>query len=174
MSPRRLKIDDQKLHHLLVEMRLSQKEAAAYFNVTEAAVSRRVKALRLNLTRHVGLERAAHVAAAGLDVVAQLAGINDAIQGELQWALAEARKPGGDRRGLQQVIVDLTAEVRKQLGLQLEIVRSLYDLRAAAEFQQEVLDAIGEVAPETRQRIVARLQEARVIRSAVAFPDGGR
>lgn len=171
---RRGKIDDGMLHRLLVEEGRSQRAAAAYFGVTEAAVSKRVKALRLNLTRYVGLERAKEVADRGLDVIAQLQQINKAVQGELQWALAEAQKPDAERRGLQEVIVDLTAEVRKQLGLQVEIVRSLYDLRAVAEFQQEVLDAIGEVSPETRQRIIARLQEARALRTAVSLPGAGR
>ena len=34
---------------------------------------------------------------------------------------------------------------------QLEILRSLYDVRGVIEFQKEILDAIGEIAPETRQ-----------------------
>lgn len=168
------KIDDLTLYRLLVEQGRSQKDAAARFGVTEAAISKRVKALRINLARHVGLERAKEVADRGLDVVAQLQQINRSVQGELQWALTEARKPGVDRKGLQEVVVRLAGEVRKQLGLQVEIVRTLYDLRAVEEFQREVLNAIGEVSPETQQRIVARLQEARALRSVVALPDGGR
>lgn len=170
----RAKIDDQALYRLLVEEDRSQREAAAYFGVTEAAISKRVKALNLNLSRHVGLERAKEVADHGLNVASQLQRINRVIQEELTWALGEARKPGADRKGLQHVVIDLTGEVRKQLHLQLDILRSLYDLKAVAAFQQEVLDAIGEVAPETRQAIIRRLHERRALRSAISFPHAGR
>src|SRR5712691_5319425 len=171
--PHRGKIDDQALYRLLVEEGRSQREAASYFGVTEAAISKRVKALRLNLSRHVGLERAKDVAEHGLDVVAQLQTINEAILGELDWALRAAREPGADRKGLQSVIVDLGGEIRKQLGFQLEVLRSLFDFKAAAEFQQEVLDAIGEASPETRQAIIKRLTEGRALRSALGLPSGG-
>jgi DNA-directed RNA polymerase specialized sigma24 family protein len=167
------KINDKVLYRLLVEEGRSQQEAAAHFGVSEAAVSKRVKALNLHLNRHVGLERAKDVADYGLDVVRQLQGINDVIQNELSWAVEEAAKPGADRKGLEQVIIDLTGEVRKQLRFQLEILCSLYDMRGVAEFQREVLDAIGEVSPETRQAIIRRLVERRSLRSAIAIPGAG-
>ena len=63
------KIDDKKLYQMLVEEGKSQHEAATYFGVSEAAVSKRVKALNLNLSRHVGLERAKDVADYGLEVM---------------------------------------------------------------------------------------------------------
>ena len=80
------RINDQDLYRLLVEEGHSQREAADYFGVTEAAISRRVKNLNLNLTRHVGLERAKDVADHGLNVVEQLQGINRVIRDELEWA----------------------------------------------------------------------------------------
>ena len=60
-------------------------------------------------------------------------------------------------------------EIRGQLSLQLDIYRALYDMAAAAEFQKEVLTAIGEVAPDVREKIVFNLQKARVIRSTLEF-----
>ena len=167
------KIDDQTLYRLLVEEGQSQQEAAAYFGVSEAAISKRVKALNLHLSRHVGLEQAKDVADYGLDVVRQLQGINEVIQDELNWAVEEARKTGADRKALEQTIIDLTGEVQKQLRFQLEILRSLYDMRGVAEFQQEVLDATGEISPETRQAIIIRLVERRSLRSAIAIPSPG-
>ena len=172
-APRRSKIDQQTLHRLLVVEGYSQRQAADYFGVTEAAVSKCVKKLSLNLHRHVGMERAKEVADYGLDVVRQLKDINQTIRQELQWAAREARREDGDRKGLQHVIVELSSEVRKQLGFQLEVLRSLYDFQAAAEFQQEVLHAIGEVSPETRQAIIQRLTQGRALRSALALPYGG-
>jgi|SRR5215472_3332751 len=166
------KIDDQTLYHLLAEKGYNQRQAAAHFRVTEAAISKRVKALQLNLSRHVGLERASDVARHGLDVVNQLQQINRVIRGELDWATTEARREGADRKGLQSTLIELASEVRKQLSFQLEILRSLYDFNAAAEFQQEVLHAIEEVSPETRQAIIQRLAEKRALRSTLALPAG--
>jgi transcriptional regulator with XRE-family HTH domain len=160
-TPQRGRINDKRLFHLLVERGLTQREVAAVFGVTEQAVSKRVKLLGINLTRHVGLERAKEVADHGLDVVAQLAKINVVIRTELEWATSEAAKPDGDRRGLQQTITSLAAEIRKQLTFQMDVVRALYDVRAMAEFQQEVLDAIGGVSEETKHAIIQRLAERR-------------
>ncbi len=164
------RIDDKALYRLLVERGASQKQAAEFFGVSEAAVSKRLKLLKWNLTRHVGLERAREVADRGLDVFAQLQRINHTIRDELAWATQAAREPGGDRKGLQQVIVDLVSEIRKQLGFQLDVLRSLHDMRAVADFQQEVLDAIQEAAPEVRERIVQRLAERRTLRRTVSVP----
>ncbi len=117
-SKNRRKIDDQVLYQMLVENGQTQSDVATHFGVSEAAVSKRVKALNIQLTRHVALERAKEVADHGLNVVNQLQGINNVIQDELQWATEAARKPGADRKGLQTVIIDLTGEVRKQLRFQ--------------------------------------------------------
>ena len=83
-SVNRGKIDDQTLYHLLVEKGYNQRQAADHFGVTEAAISKRVKALQLNLSRHVRLERASDVANHGLDVVNQLKQINKVVLGELE------------------------------------------------------------------------------------------
>ncbi len=173
-SKNRRKIDDQVLYQMLVEKGQTQSEVATHFGVSEAAVSKRVKALNIHLSRHVALERAKEVADHGLNVVHQLQGINNVIQDELQWATEAARKPGADRKGLQTVIIDLTGEVRKQLRFQLEVLRSLYDMRGVAEFQKEVLDAIGEAAPEIREAIVRRLVDRRALRATLRLPETGR
>ena len=84
------RIDDQALFRLLTEEGRSQRDAAEFFGVSEAAVSKRVKVLNLNLTRHVGLERAKAVADHGLDVAEQLQGINRAILSS--WSGRSARR----------------------------------------------------------------------------------
>jgi hypothetical protein len=60
-------------------------------------------------------------------------------------------------------------EIRGQLKLQLEIFQALFSLQAAEEFQNEVLAAIGEVAPDVRSKIIHNLNQKRAIRSAVKF-----
>ena len=142
------RINNQKLCQLLVEDGRTQKQAAVDSGASEAAVSKRLKKLRWNLTRHVGLERFREVADRGLDVFAQLHAINRTIREELAWAVDAARQAAGDRKSLQQVIADLAGEIRKKLAFQVDVLGSLHDMRAVADFQQEVLDAIQEPRPK--------------------------
>ena len=56
-------------------------------------------------------------------------------------------------------------EIRGQLKLQLEIFQALYAMKAAREFQAEVLEIIGNVSPEARDEIIRRLNEKNALRS---------
>jgi hypothetical protein len=58
-------------------------------------------------------------------------------------------------------------EIRGQLKLQLEIFQALYDMQAVQQFQSEVLEIIGNVAPDARDEIIRRLTQANAIRSAL-------
>jgi hypothetical protein len=53
--------------------------------------------------------------------------------------------------------------------MQLGIFKTLYDVQAVAEFQKEVLTAIGEVAPDVRDKIVQKLKESRALRQSVSI-----
>ena len=61
------------------------------------------------------------------------------------------------------------AEIRFQLKLQLDLLQTFYDLRTVQDFQQEVLETIGNVSKETRDEIIKGLREKRALRSAVRF-----
>lgn len=67
----------------------------------------------------------------------------------------------------RELALKAMAEIRNQLRLQLEIYQTLYDIKAAEEFQKEVLTAIGEITPDVRDRIIRRLKENRAIRAAI-------
>ena len=165
------RIDDGRLFHLLVERGLSQREAAVHFGVSEAAISKRVKLLGLDRQRRSAA--VAHIDAAtdrGLDLVGQLRRLNEQINAELEWALAEARTPGGNRKDLQDTIVRLAGEVRKQLAFALDVLQALHDMDEVARFKEEVLNAIGQVSPEAREEIVRRLADRRVLRGTVSLP----
>ena len=69
----------------------------------------------------------------------------------------------------RELALKAMAEIRGQLKLQLEIFQALFDLNAAQEFQNEVLEAIGEASSETRDAIINRLNQRRAIRSVVRF-----
>ena len=75
------------------------------------------------------------------------------------------------RPALVDVILKLSSEVRHQLGLQLEISRTLVDLRVVKEFQETVIEAIRGESPDTARRIVARLKERRALRPSVDLPN---
>jgi hypothetical protein len=68
------------------------------------------------------------------------------------------------------VILKLAGEVRQQLGLQLAISKTLIDLKVVREFQQVVLEAIGEESPATARRIVERLKQRRALRPTADLP----
>ena len=188
------KIDKIKLNRLLTSGK-SQKEAAQVFGVTEGAISKAVKGLNIAVIKNVALENAHKVVDKNLNAVQQLQKINDYANELLDLLMRWNR---GDKDALQiletqvaskkvrigsqeefvkefkfkdprELALRAMQEIRGQLSLQLEIYRALYDMAAAAEFQKEVLTAIGEVAPDVRERIIRNLQKARVIRSTLEF-----
>jgi hypothetical protein len=148
----------------------TQADAARYFGVSEPAIHQRLKRMRHWTSRVVALERANEVVEEKLTATARLERVQQVIDEELGWAVQEARRPGGDRTALADVILKLAGEVRQQLGMQLAISRTLVDLRVVKEFQESVIEAISNESPETARRIVARLKERRALRPSVELP----
>jgi hypothetical protein len=151
------------------------------------------------ITQNVTLHHAGEIVEKKLDAIEQLQKINDYANEILDLLMRWNR---GDKTALQvlesqvaskkvrignqeelikefklkdprELALRAMQEIRGQLGLQLEIYRALYDMAAAAEFQKEVLTAIGEVAPDVRNKIIHNLQKARVIRSTLDFGRSG-
>ena len=172
----------------------STKEIAKHFGVTPGAISQVKKELNINVVKSVALENAHRVVEKNLNSVAQLQKIN-AHANELLDLLMRWNR--GDKAALQilesqvrkvkvkgteeevsdyrfkdprELALKAMAEIRGQLKLQLEIFQALYDMTAVAEFQKEVLEAINDASPETRDRIVYNLQKIRAVRSTVQFP----
>ncbi len=169
-----IRVDPDALHRYL-DAGHSQADAAKYFNVSESAISQRVRSLQIATSKVVALERAAEVVDQKLDAAARLQHIQQVIDEELRCAVDRAKEPGADRAKLQDTILKLAAEVRQQLGLQLNISRTLIDLKVVREFQQSVIEVIGEESPEVARRVVARLKERRALRASGTLPalDGG-
>jgi predicted transcriptional regulator len=165
----KVKINADELQHFL-DAGNSQADAAKHFGVTEAAISQRVKQLRISTSKVVALERAARVVDQKLDANERLQRVQQIIDEELSWAVQRAKAPGSDRTALQDTILKLAAEVRQQLGLQLSITRSLVDLKVVREFQRSVVEVISEESPEVARHIVARLKERRALRQSANLP----
>ncbi|MBW2619105.1 MAG: hypothetical protein JRC92_09535 [Deltaproteobacteria bacterium] len=163
------KIDLRKLDQMLRAGK-TQREAAQVFGVTEAAVSKAKKQLKTNIVRTVALEKANEVVEGHLDMMGQLRKINQAITGELDRAKqAVVGAEGRDQRAIQEVIVKLSAEVRRQLEAQLKIFEVWTDMKVVAEFQAEVLSILDEMEPGTRDEIIRRLKEKRALRGLVSI-----
>ena len=148
----------------------SQADAARHFAVSEPAIHQRLKRLRRLTSSVVALEHAGHVVEEKLTATARLERVQQVIDDELAWAVKQARQDGADRAALVETILKLTGEVRHQLALQLDISRTLVDLRVVKEFQETVVDAIREESPDTARRIVARLKERRALRPSADLP----
>jgi hypothetical protein len=67
----------------------------------------------------------------------------------------------------RELALKAMAEIRNQLRLQLEIFRSLYNMEEVQRFQEMVVSAIGEVSPETRNKIINNLKRRHVMRSGI-------
>ncbi|AMY07661.1 hypothetical protein LuPra_00837 [Luteitalea pratensis] len=100
-------------------------------------------------SRVVALERANEIVEEKLSATARLERVQRVIDEELGWAVQQARREGGDRGALADVILKLAREVRQQLGLQLSISKTLVDLRVVNEFHQTVVEVIREESPDT-------------------------
>lgn len=173
----------------------SYAEIAKDHGITRQAVYKRVRELRGKTTKAVVAKKVEQVVEQKLDAVSQLQKINEHANELLDLCMAWGR---GDDEALQilesqrikrkvrisdeeidveefrfkdprELALKAMAEIRGQLRLQLEIFAALYDMKAAQEFQEEVLAAIGEAAPDVRAQIIHKLNQRRAIRSAVRF-----
>jgi len=182
------KIDRVKLNQLLKAGK-SQREVAQVFGVTEGAVSKAKKELNLAVVKNVTLESAHKVVDKSLDAVAQLAKINKAANQLLDELMGKEKvvqelatvinkinegNPADVKeitKLVKRIISDKNTalracqEIRGQLSLQLDIFKTLYDLQAVAEFQEEVLTVIGEVDQDVKRKIIERLKARRALRS---------
>jgi hypothetical protein len=186
------KINLDELHQLLTKGKTT-KEIAKYFSVTPGAVSQAKKKLKISVVKNLSLETAHKVVGKHLDAVGQLQRINEYAnelldllmrwnRGDdeaLQILESQVRKVKVGKEAGAQLIKQYKfkdprelafmamREIRGQLNLQLDIFKTMYDMAAVAEFQKEVLSAIGEVSQDVRARIIQRLKESRALRESV-------
>jgi hypothetical protein len=186
------KIDRVKLSEMLLSSKTGN-ECAEHFGVTKGAISQARKELNLAVIKNVALESAPAVVEKNLNAVQQLQKINDYANELLDLLMRWNR---GDNEALQilegqvkkvkvrgtekeieeyrfkdprELALKAMAEIRGQLGLQLDIFKTLYDVQAVADFQKEVLNAISEVDQDVRDRIISRLKEGRALRQSITI-----
>ena len=151
------KIDRVKLNQMLKDGK-PQREIAQVFGVTESAISKAKKELNHCVVKNVALENAHNIVSRELDTVGQLYKINE-----------QANRLLDELEGKPDLKLKIMAEIRGQLRLQLEIFQALYDMKAVQEFQTEVLQTIGEIDRNVRDKIIDNLNQRRAIRRSVKF-----
>jgi len=186
------KVDIRKLGQMLRAGK-TVKECAKFFEVTPGAISQHKKNLNIAVVKNVALENAHRVVDKNLNAVDQLQKINGHanelldlcmkwINGDdeaLQVLESQVRtvRVGKDKfpvseykfKDPREIALRAMAEIRGQLKIQLDIFQTLYDMRTVQDFQQEVLETIGNVSKEVRDEIIKKLREKRALRSAVRF-----
>lgn len=153
------KISKVKLSQMLRQGK-SVTDCAKHFGVSKGRISQIRKELNINVVRSVALEDAHRVVTKNLDAVAQLQKINNTANDLLQTAI--------DAEDHDTALRAMT-EIRNQLKLQLEIFSMLYDVRAVQAFQTEVLEAIAEVSPDVRDRIINGLKAKSALRATLSI-----
>ena len=151
------KIDKLKLSQLLRSGK-SCKYCAEFFSVTQGAISQARKELNIAVVKSMALLTAHLVVEKNLNAVDQLLNINRKANTLLELAIQTKD---------HDTTLKAMREIRGQLELQLEIFKTLYDIQAVADFQREVLTAIGEVDSGVRNLIINRLKEGRALRQSV-------
>ena len=170
-----------------------QREIAQFFRVTDGAISKAKNELKVAVVKNVALESAHKVVGKHLDTLSQLQKINEHANELLDLLMRWNR---GDSEALQilesqvrkvkvrgkeeeakeyrfkdprELALKAMQEIRGQLSLQLDIFKTLYDVQAVADFQKEVLEAIAEVEPNVRDKIIERLKASRALRKSVSI-----
>jgi len=163
------KIDKIKLNQLFRGGK-TQREIAQFFGVTESAISKARKQLKYTVVRVASLEKAGEILEDQLDLMRQLAKVNSIVNKELDRAQDDIEKATQqDKRSSQEILIKLSAEIRRQIETYLSIAEIWHDMKVMKEFQEEVLDVLEEAEPGTRMRIIERLRQRRAIRGLVNF-----
>jgi len=161
------KIDIRKLDQMLRAGK-TQREIAQVFDVTESAISKAKRKMKNSFIRVVALEKANQVHESHIDVENELRKINRAISEELKRAKdAVVEADGRDRLAIQEVIIKLAAEIRRQLEAQAKLFETWRDTKINAEFQAEVFRILDEFQPGARNEAIRRLKHAGALRGAI-------
>ena len=148
----------------------SVSQIAQKLGVTKGAVSKAMKKLALAVSKDVALRAAPEIVNGKIDAMAQLRRVNESITRELDYIEDQIQGTSEEkRRSWQDQKLKHTGEIRKQLSLLLDIAATLYNAEEVAAFQQTVIEEIGHAAPEVREAILRRLNEARFVRSTLGL-----
>jgi hypothetical protein len=154
---------------------LSQAEIAWRFKVNPSSVCKAVRRLNKETARIVTHKAEPAIVDKKIDIIGQIKVLNAKCHQEIQWIEdkmngvngAKAIEDLAKRKILQDQMLKLVAEVRKQMGFFLDVAKTLYSAEEVQAFMEEVIKAIEDADPVTKKRIISKLQEARPVRRAI-------
>lgn len=187
-------IDRKKVEQLL-KTGIKQTVIARKLGVTQAAISQIKKELKVGTVKNVVIEQAPKVVAKSLNAIEQLQHINevvvhilDELTGEeettkrmvqaVQAVLDYEKEPTKDKlKDLKALILRINqdkntaikaaAEIRAQVGLQLEIFQTLHDIKMVAEFRETLIELLRRVDPKLRDEFIKLLDERQALQRAL-------
>lgn len=174
---------DDQLLELIHKQGLSQKQAAAALNVSEAAVSKRLRKIRVAVNNNTALFNAPRLLDRQVGQMEQLEAlgrqtrdllelVQTALHGEGQEYYDARTKLGrlmGPKGNLGTFLIQLQDQLRKQLDFYFTIQKEAYNIRQIKEFQETVLDEIKNIDPGVAKQIVQRLVEINAAHSSLDF-----
>lgn len=190
-----IKLNDRELLQLIDKEKLSQADAARRLGVSRQRVSQRLIELRGRTTRAIVCKKLEAVIDDRIDVQQQLkkanVRVNEMCDLLWRWMNGEPealrvlesqtkRVVHGEGEAADEVVeirmkdprelfLRCLSEIREQAMAQMKVYDSIYNFKQAAEFQHEIIEAIGEVEPSVRQRIIDRLNKRRSLGQAVRW-----
>jgi transposase len=135
---------------------LGVNEIAREMKRSASTVSRVLKEMKISNV--VTVAKAGRILDEKLNAAEQLKKINkraNTILDKLKMETAET----AEKYGL--LVLKACEAIRRDLELQLKICEALYNVEEVAKWQNEVMDILGEVAPDARDRFYQRMQERR-------------
>jgi DNA-binding Lrp family transcriptional regulator len=135
-----------------------QAEIARHFGVSPSAVCKRLRELRGKTTLAMVAGKISNVIDSKINTFLQLEKINKRANNLLDQAEGDVQESALMMR-----------EIREQLKLQMELFKTMWDVRAAMEFQDTVMTVIGKIDPEVRKKILTELNAKSAIRNAITF-----
>ena len=146
----------------------SGNECARIFGVSPSAICQARKKLKTHVVRTVAMEKAAQVVEAHLDMAGQLRRINQAINDELDRArqMVEEAKSLEDITKVQEIMVKLASEIRKQLNAQVEIFEAYREHKEYNQWRLGVLTILMKYYPGDRNACIKELKEAGLLRGS--------
>jgi hypothetical protein len=137
-------------------------DIAKKIGCAKSSVSQGFKDLGLSGSQDVVLRVAGQLNNSKLNAMAKLEKICGVVEGELDRIGEDLKKSKGKARiDWQEIQLKHTAEIRKQLSLLLEISQALYRIEEVDAFKRVVLEELGKIAPEARDKVLSALKARR-------------
>ena len=171
--PKRHHVDDLMLDKLLAAG-YTQAEAARKLGVTPAAICRRMQKMTGRPTLESIVRQAVDETPEWqIGMPAELKEINNNAREMLAELIKDIK--GGEQinQAKAGLSLKIMAEIRAQMHLALEIDEARDKREHEVEFREEVINAIGTVAPEAKRQIIERIQERNSVRRPAEYPEPG-